>query len=66
MSLSADNIGGLRATDGKSVRVYVNGESRTGNPAAITFNQHDEIALLYGTPKLGETIPATYDFPPGD
>jgi hypothetical protein len=66
VSLSADNIGGLRATDGKSVRVYVNGAQRGGNPAAITFNQHDEIVLVYGTPKPGETIPATYDFPPGD
>jgi len=66
VSLSADNIGGLRATDGKSVRVFVNGAPRSGSPSAITFNQHDEIALLYGTPKPGETIPATYDFPPGD
>src|SRR6478609_10524107 len=51
VSLSADNIGGLRATDGNSVRVFVNGAPRSGNPAAIMFNQHDEIALLYGTPK---------------
>jgi hypothetical protein len=66
VSLSADNIGGLRATGGKTVRVYVDGQPRTGNPAAIMFNQHDEIALVYGTPKAGETVPATYDFPPGD
>jgi hypothetical protein len=66
VSLSANNIGGLRATDGKSVRLYVNGQPRTGDPAAIMFNQHDEIALLYGTSKPGETIPARYDFPPGD
>src|SRR6478735_2447013 len=66
VSLSADNIGGLRATDGNSVRVFVNGAPRSGNPAAIMFNQHDEIALLYGTPKPGETIPPTYVFPPGD
>jgi hypothetical protein len=66
VSLSANNIGGLRATDDKSVRVYVNGQPRAGDPAAIMFNQHDEIALLYGTPKPGETIPAKYEFPPGD
>jgi hypothetical protein len=66
VSLSADNVGGLRATDGKSVRAYVNGAQRSGNPAAITFNQHDEIALVYGSPQPGEKVPATYEFPPGD
>jgi hypothetical protein len=66
VSLSADHIGGLRATGDKPLRVYVNGQPRAGDPAAIIFNQHDEIALLYGTSKPGETIPATYDFPPGD
>lgn len=29
MSLSADNIGALRATDGKTVRVFVNGQPQT-------------------------------------
>jgi hypothetical protein len=66
VGLSADHIGGLRATDGRPLRAYVNGQPRAGDPAAIIFNQHDEIALLYGTPKPGESIPAAYDFPPGD
>jgi hypothetical protein len=66
LSLSADNIGGLRAANGKTVRVYVNGKPRTGDPAAITFNQHDEIALVYGPPQPDEKVPATYEFPPGD
>lgn len=66
VSLSSDNIGGLRAVDGKSVRAYVNGQPRTGNPAAITFAQHDEIALVYGQPQPGEKVPTAYDFPPGD
>jgi hypothetical protein len=66
VSLSSDNVGGLRATDGKTVRAYVNGQPRSGNPAAIMFAQHDEIALVYGPPQPGEKVPATYDFPPGD
>jgi hypothetical protein len=67
VGLSADNIGGLRAADGKAVRVFVNGTpQRTGNPAAIMFGPHDEIALVYGVPQPGETIPTKYDFPPGD
>jgi hypothetical protein len=66
VSLSADNIGGLRATDGKTVRAYVNGKPHTGDPAAIMFNQHDEVALVFGAPQLDIPIPATYGFPPGD
>ncbi len=66
VSLSSDNIGGLRATDGKTVRAYVNGQPRAGNPAAIIFAQHDEIAVVYGPPQPGEKVPATYDFPAGD
>ncbi len=66
VSLSADNIGGLRATDGKSVRTYVNGQLRTGDPATIVLKQHDEIALVYGQPNPGESVPATFVFPPGD
>jgi hypothetical protein len=66
VSLSANNIGGLRATDGKTVRAYVNDRPRAGDPAAIVFNQHDEIALIYGPPQPGESVPATYEFPLGD
>ncbi|MFJ8814823.1 hypothetical protein [Amycolatopsis thermoflava] len=66
VSLSADNIGALRAADGKTLRVYVNGTPRTGNPAAITFAAHDEIALIYGTPQPDESVPNGYDFPPGN
>lgn len=66
VSLSTDNIGALRAGDGKSLRVFVNGKPQTGNPAAIMFGAHDEIAMLYGVPKQGESIPSKYDFPAGD
>ncbi|MDZ4269332.1 MAG: hypothetical protein U1D00_27240 [Mycobacterium sp.] len=66
VSLSADNIGGLRAADGKTVRVFVNGTLRSGSPAAITFGPRDEIAVVYGIPRPGESIPAKYDFPAGD
>jgi hypothetical protein len=66
VSLSADNIGALRAGDAKSLRVFVNGKAQTGNPAGLMFGAHDEIAVLYGVPKQGESIPSKYDFPAGD
>lgn len=66
VSLSENNIGSLRAADGKTLRVYVNGTLRPGNPAAIMFNAHDEIALVYGAPQPGESVPTRYDFSPGE
>jgi hypothetical protein len=65
VSLSPNNIGGLTVGDGKTLRVFVNGIPATGNPAALIINAHDEIALVYGSPGPGESIPAHYDFPPG-
>lgn len=65
VNLSADNIGALRAVDGKAVRVFVNGAQQTGNPAAIMLDDRDEIAVVYGAPRPGETIPTTYDFAEG-
>ena len=59
-------IGALRADDGKVVRVFVNGKPQAGNPAAVLFGAHDEIAVVYGTPRPGETIPSTYAFPEGE
>jgi hypothetical protein len=66
VSLSENNIGALRAGDGQTLRVFVNGTLRQGNPAAVMFAPHDEIAVVYGVPQQGETIPAKYDFPAGD
>lgn len=62
VSLSANNIGALRTGSGKSVRVFVKGAPQPGNPAAILLKAHDEIAIVYGAPRPGETIPATYAF----
>src|SRR5690349_1242835 len=57
VSLSTDNIRALHTGNGKVLRVFVNGTPRPGNPAAITLAAHDEIAILYGTPRPGETPP---------
>ena len=65
VSLSSDNIGGLRAGDGKTLRVFVNGTRVTGNPAAVIFNAHDEIAVIYGNPQSVGSIPSRYDFASG-
>jgi hypothetical protein len=66
VSLSADNIGGLRAGDGKVVRVFVNGTQQNGNPGAVMLGAHDEVAVVYGTARPDETIPSKYDFRNGE
>ncbi|GAC1409623.1 MAG: hypothetical protein NVSMB60_31210 [Mycobacterium sp.] len=66
VSLSADNIGALRAGEDRALRVFVNGALRQGDPAAITVAAHDEVAIVYGIAQPGETIPAKYDFPASD
>jgi hypothetical protein len=65
VSLSPDNVGGLRAGDGKTLRVFVNGAQATGNPAAVIINAHDEIAVIYGNPQSAGSIPSRYEFPSG-
>lgn len=57
VSLSADNIGALRAVDGKAVRVFVNGAQQAGNPAAIMLGDRDEIAVVYCVPVLAKPFP---------
>jgi hypothetical protein len=66
VSLSPDNVGAMRTSDGTTLRVFVNGTPQSGNPAAVRFNAHDEIAVVYGTPRSGENIPTKYDFPEGE
>jgi hypothetical protein len=65
VSLSPDNVGGLRVGDGKTLRVFVNGAQVTGNPAAVMINAHDEIAVIYGNAQSAGSIPSRYEFPSG-
>jgi hypothetical protein len=65
VSLSEDNLGGLRTGGGNVVRVFVNGTQQNGNPGAIMLGAHDEIAVLYDRPQPGETVPRSYDFSGG-
>ncbi|WP_405133034.1 hypothetical protein [Nocardia sp. NBC_01388] len=65
VSRAGDNVGTLRAGDGKNVRIFVNGTLRQGNPAALTFANRDEVAIVYGPPDSATAPPARYDFPSG-
>jgi len=63
--LTAECAGGLCAGGGKSLRVYVNGQLRPGDPAAVVFAAHQEVALVYGPDGAAAPVPAKYDFGSG-
>ncbi|WP_328731911.1 hypothetical protein OHT20_17670 [Streptomyces caniferus] len=66
LQLNAQQIGGLKAGDGKTLTAYVDGKRASGNPAAIELTGHREIALVFGTPGAKAKVPSSYDFPSGD
>lgn len=65
VSVSANHLGGLKTGGGKQLHAYVNGKLHRGNPAAIVFHAHDEIALIYGTAAQQQNPPSKYAFPSG-
>jgi hypothetical protein len=64
--LTPDCIGGYCATATDTLAFYVNGALYTGNPRDLELQEHQEIAIIYGsaaeTPKQ---IPSSYNFPAG-
>jgi hypothetical protein len=60
VDLSKRCVGGLCATPGKPLKFYVNGKRFTGNPVKLVLNEHEEIAIVYGTPP--SSIPSTYNW----
>jgi hypothetical protein len=65
VSLAADHVGGLEATNGETLQAYVNGQRHEGDPAGILLHAHDEIALVYGTPAQQANPPSSFAFPAG-
>jgi hypothetical protein len=56
--LSKKCIGGLCATTGKPLRVYVDGKAFAGDPNNVILRNHEEIAVVYG--KAPKKIPSTF------
>jgi hypothetical protein len=60
VNLSKNCVGGLCAPPG-TFRVYVNGDLFKGDPVTLVLQEHQEIAIVYGTPP--DDIPSSYDWP---
>lgn len=62
--LTPGQLGGLTAAGGRTLTTYVDGAPATGNPAGTVIKAHQEIVLVFGSGS--PTVPARYDFPPGE
>lgn len=58
-------LGSLCAGSGKSLRLYVDGKARPGDPATLVLAAHQQIALVYGDATAQQQVPSSYDFPNG-
>ncbi len=62
--LAKNQIGGLVEGPNATLRTFVNGEQYAGDPADITLESHQEIALVFGPATPTPDIPRSYTFPP--
>ncbi|WP_460523530.1 hypothetical protein [Flindersiella endophytica] len=62
VALTETTLGGLKGIAGKQFRVYVDGKPYSGNAAAIILQDHQEIALVYGTAAQQADPPSTFDW----
>jgi hypothetical protein len=63
VTLTAAQLGGLRADGTNLLKVYVNGKPYPGSPGSAVLHAHDEIAVVYGTATQQQSPPSTYQFP---
>ncbi|NUW37230.1 hypothetical protein HTZ77_38370 [Nonomuraea sp. SMC257] len=66
VTLSATQIGSLRAGAGRTLAAEVNGVPVTGDPAAIVVKAHEQIALVYGKPDPSFKAPPSFTFKPDE
>ena len=64
--LTRTRVGGLTATDGNTLTLYVNGKKVPRDPAQLRLAAHQQIALVYGPAGQQTDVPASYDFAPGE
>ncbi len=62
-NLSRNCIGNL-CSPPDPIRFYVNGSEIKGDPVRLVLQQHDEIAIVYGT--APSKIPSSYNWPAGE
>lgn len=61
VELDRQNLGGLRAGNGRQLWAYVNGHEIRTDPGRIELADHQEIVLAFGS-TAPKDVPATFDF----
>ena len=64
--LTPNKLGGLTAGNGKSLRVYVDGDQVEGDPAMIKLESGQQIAIVFGPADADVDVPESYEFAPGE
>lgn len=64
--LTPNQLGGLTAGKGKSLRVYVDGDQVEGDPAMMKLEPRQQIAIVFGPADADVDVPESYDFAPGE
>lgn len=62
VKLTPTQLGALTAAGPDLLRVFVNGQQASGDPAAIVLHAHQEIALVYGPATAKIDVPRGFDF----
>ncbi|MFC6884515.1 MULTISPECIES: hypothetical protein [Actinomadura] len=65
VSFSRKNLGGLRTSRTRVLKVHVNGALYKGDPRNLKLRAHDQIAVVYGKARSRVKVPGHYEFPPG-
>ncbi|TAM71678.1 MAG: hypothetical protein EPN48_01045 [Microbacteriaceae bacterium] len=65
VALDATHIGSLGGGDGQTVAVFVNGKKTSGDPAAITLAEHEDIDIVVTPTGTTAVAPAAFNWPSG-
>jgi hypothetical protein len=63
--LTSQQVGPKTISSGEVLRVYRNGKPVAGDPAALKFQAHEEIAVWVGPSNATPHVPTSYRFPAG-
>ncbi len=65
VALGTSRLGSLGPATGETVTTFVDGKKTTGNPAAITLTDHEDIDIVVTRPGTTATAPAAFNWPAG-
>lgn len=65
VALNAKEIGSLGTASGETITTFVDGKRISGNPAAITLADREDVDIVVTQPGATATVPPRYSWPAG-